>query len=111
MWRALLVLSLSAITLNGQTQPPRDRRAGQAQPPRDVAAPTSGTGSIRGRVVAADTGEPLRKARVTLGPADKAAPRIFTDDDGFIEDSRPNTSACHPPSTVGGFESLTALKN
>jgi protocatechuate 3,4-dioxygenase beta subunit len=36
-------------------------------PPRDVAKPQpAGTGSIRGRVIAGDTGQPLRRAFVTL---------------------------------------------
>jgi len=42
----------------------------QAAPPRDTRPATqSGTAIIRGRVVAADTGRPLRRARITLsGP-------------------------------------------
>src|SRR6476661_2861867 len=37
-----------------------------ATPQRDAAAPT-GTATITGRVVAADTGRPLRRARVVIG--------------------------------------------
>jgi hypothetical protein len=40
-------------------------------PPRDTSArpaPVTGTGVIRGRVIGADTGLPLRRARVTLRP-------------------------------------------
>lgn len=36
------------------------------QPPRDQPSPPAGTGVIRGRVVRADTGEPLRRAQVRV---------------------------------------------
>jgi Carboxypeptidase regulatory-like domain len=39
-------------------------------PSRDVAHPKPGTATIRGRVVAADSGQPLRKAQVRLGSID-----------------------------------------
>jgi len=50
--------------------------------PRDNARPQhANSGTIRGRVIAADGGEPLRNARVTIsGPS--SVPRIFTDGDG-----------------------------
>jgi hypothetical protein len=50
--------------------------------PRDTALPQqANAGAIRGRVIAADGGEPLRNARVTItGPS--SVPRIFTDGDG-----------------------------
>ncbi|PYR21426.1 MAG: hypothetical protein DMF94_08155 [Acidobacteria bacterium] len=50
--------------------------------PRDNALPQqANSGTIRGRVIAADGGEPLRNARVTIsGPS--SVPRIFTDGDG-----------------------------
>jgi len=56
-----------------QSQQPQGRGAGPgggrrgAAPPRDVAAPPTGTATITGRVVAADTGRPLRRARVVIG--------------------------------------------
>src|SRR5262245_18056450 len=36
--------------------------------------PPAGTGVIRGRVVAADTGKPLRRGRITLGSIDAPGP-------------------------------------
>jgi hypothetical protein len=50
--------------------------------PRDNPLPRPGDiGTIRGHVVAADGGESLRNARVTIsGPS--SAPRVFTDGDG-----------------------------
>ena len=69
---ALLVL-VSGIALTAQ------------QPARDVPRPKpvdSGTGVIRGRVVAADSGLPLRNARVTLTSEDGPLPSVLTDDSG-----------------------------
>jgi Carboxypeptidase regulatory-like domain len=46
-------------------------RAGRPDmPPRDQAAPQTGTSRLRGRVVAADTGQPLRRVMVRLTGAD-----------------------------------------
>src|SRR5207247_2634091 len=53
----------------------------QAQPPRDKPAP-AGTGSIVGRVVAAETGGPVRKARVTAEADVGRVPPVFTDAEG-----------------------------
>lgn len=54
----------------GQTATPTGGLGGQrpgAPPPRDTAVqPQRGTGSIRGRVAAADTGAPVRRANVNL---------------------------------------------
>ena len=57
-WSALFPLTLAA-TLSAQQPPPRDT------PARPATQPT-GTAVIRGRVVAADTGNPIRRATVTL---------------------------------------------
>lgn len=54
-----------------QGPPPQMPRPGAPMPPRDTSArperevPQVGTASISGRVVAADTGQPLRRATVT----------------------------------------------
>lgn len=51
------------------SQPPPPPSA-QGQPPRDTVRrpPPTGTAVIRGRVVAADTGNPIRRAMVNLSP-------------------------------------------
>jgi hypothetical protein len=74
MWRmAAAIVLLSEVILSGHPQPPaRDR------PPSPAAANTA---SVRGRVVAADTREPLRNARVSLAGSSRVPP-VFTDDDG-----------------------------
>jgi hypothetical protein len=57
--RHWLTLLLLVATSAFAQQPPA--------PPRDPAAPAQkGTGVIRGRVVAGDTGRPLRRARISL---------------------------------------------
>jgi hypothetical protein len=57
----VLAAVLVAVSLGGAQQPPRD--LARRQPPEPV-----GTGIIRGRVVAADTGSPIRHAQVNLSP-------------------------------------------
>ena len=49
----------------------------QGLPPRDALPPSaSDTGTIRGRVVADDTGEPVRNARVSVDDTSDAVPRM-----------------------------------
>jgi hypothetical protein len=61
-------------------------------PPRDNSArppgPEKGTAVVRGRVVAADTGLPLRRARVMLGSQGRGQPRMtYSEADGsFVFD-------------------------
>ncbi len=63
---AALILCLIAGALS-QIVPP-SRAAQFAQPPRDAVPhpEPGGTSAIKGRVVAADTGNPIRRANVTL---------------------------------------------
>lgn len=65
--------------------PPPPPPSAQGQPPRDTVRrpPPTGTGVIRGRVVAADTGNPIRRGMVNLSPM--APPRP------------PSTSPATPP--------------
>ena len=59
--------------------PPRDWRTAEPAP--------AGTGVIRGRVVAADSGQPLRGARVTISaPEIREARGALTDDAGRVRD-------------------------
>ena len=76
----MLLTTLLLISLQVTQVIPRDRQPGKV--------PT-GTGAIRGRVVAADTGVPMRRATVTLmgaQPTQPMAPRnMATDADGRFE--------------------------
>jgi hypothetical protein len=49
-------------------------------PPRDNAAPKTGTAILRGRVVAADSGQPLRKAQVRIFSPELRDARMATTD-------------------------------
>jgi hypothetical protein len=55
-------------------------QAAVAQPPRDkVSPPATGSATVRGRVVAGDTGRPLRRALIRLSAAELAGdPRTTT---------------------------------
>jgi hypothetical protein len=60
--------------------------AQQAAPPRDPAAAQRGAAAtVRGRVVAADTGEPLHRVRVALSSTSPNAPFSVTDTRGEFE--------------------------
>ncbi len=67
MLRGLLAFALIASTQAGQL------------PARDSSVPQTGTSVVRGRLVSATTGEPLRKARVSLS---SVTDPVFTDNEG-----------------------------
>ena len=54
-------------------------------PSLGTRAPQTGTARIRGRIVAAQTGTPLRRAQVTLGVPASQARSTLTDSDGRFE--------------------------
>jgi hypothetical protein len=69
---AAAIVLLSPVMLSSRSQPP----------PRDrPLTRNAGTAGIRGRVVAADSNEPLRNARVTVS-GDRSTPPTFTGNDG-----------------------------
>ena len=86
-------------------------RGGQAPPPRDSrAAPTTGTGVIKGRVTAADTGAPMRRAIVQVSGGSR--PRgAYTDEDGryVLEELPPGiyVVSANPGVHRAGYRSLT----
>ena len=88
---ALAITSLGAWTSQqAQTSPgqqgiPRSGqgRAGQQQQARDRAqTPPQGAGAISGRVVAADTGRPVKRARVSVSAPGSGTRAVLTDDQG-----------------------------
>ena len=86
-------------------------RGGQAPPPRDPrAAATTGTGVIKGRVTAADTGAPIRRAIVQLSGSPR--PRgVYTDEEGryVLEDVPPGSYmiSANPGNHRASYRSLT----
>jgi hypothetical protein len=72
----LVLLLLGALVLPAQAQSP---------PPRDASISTSNpiaTGRITGVVTVAESGDPLRNARVVLSPAAGDAPLALTNAEG-----------------------------
>ena len=90
MSRVIVCLVASGIIVLAGTpapaQPPQlQLPPGATQPPRDTSQKT-GTARIRGRIVAADTGQPLRKAQVRASAPDIRESRMTsTDADGRFE--------------------------
>jgi hypothetical protein len=86
-------------------------RGSQAPPPRDPrAAPATGTGVIKGRVTAADTGAPIRRAIVQVSGGSR--PRgVYTDEDGryVLEELPPGiyVVSANPGIHRAGYRSLT----
>jgi len=67
---ALLILagapSIGVARIAGGQPGPPPRGPGQGAPPRDARPAQTGTAVIRGRVFAAETGRPLRRARISV---------------------------------------------
>src|SRR6266851_5074941 len=79
--RVATLLFVSAMALRAQG-PARDVAPIKTGAKVDVAI---GTGVIRGRVLAAATGEPLRKARVSISSDAGEHDPVFSDNDGRFE--------------------------
>jgi len=79
-------------------------------PPRDAKAPAErGTAIIRGRVVAGDTGRPLRRARITLSSAElgpEARRTVSTNLDGVFEVRELRAARYRISVARGGYLSL-----
>lgn len=76
---ALILSFFGAFSNVAAQQAPSPVSPSAPQPPRDVvrrAEPTgpAGTGVIRGRVIASDTGNPIRRATVNLSPINPSTP-------------------------------------
>jgi protocatechuate 3,4-dioxygenase beta subunit len=85
MWRIVLCLTLLTPAVVAAAQRPQTGAPAGAQrpglPPRDSpVAAKQGTGKIRGRVLAADTNAPLRRAQVTLLAGQLGVRRMTTTD-------------------------------
>src|SRR5438876_5751357 len=75
-------------------------------PPRDTT-PKAGTSRIRGRIVAADTGQPLRKAQVRATSAEIRENRLATTDDkGVYEIAEMPAGRYQLSATKGSFVQL-----
>ena len=88
---ALAGIGLLSIVVEGAVQAPatpappgpRQMPAMPGMPPRDAPAEKTGSGALSGRVVAADTGKPLRRALVRASSPETPQGRtVSTDADG-----------------------------
>lgn len=61
-------------------QGPGGRGGRLGGPARDIAEPVKGTGKITGRVVSAETGNPIRRAQVRVNAPDVRTNRVVTTD-------------------------------
>jgi hypothetical protein len=72
----MTALLLSLLLLPGQTAV---LNPSPQQPPRDTSAPAAkGTGSIKGKVVAADSGRPMRRVQIALSSPDLSESRSIS---------------------------------
>jgi hypothetical protein len=111
----LVGVSLSAGRLDAAQgpPPPSETRPQQGQPPRDPNAPGAplvvGKGSISGTVVVAGSGQPARRARVSLSGNDVGGGRSTTTDDqgrfvfNALPEGRFNLSASKPGHVSGTY--------
>ena len=84
----LLSLSIQVALAQSPAPAPGQVAPRQQMPPRDAQAlPQTGTASIKGRITAADTGRPLRRARVTASAPElgQRGRDVSTDADGRYE--------------------------
>jgi Carboxypeptidase regulatory-like domain len=85
-----LVAGASLVAAAQQTSRPRPQQPGSQQPARDTSAQSKDTppptGRITGRVVTADTGKPVKRARVFVTAAELPGGRgVLTDDAGVFD--------------------------
>jgi protocatechuate 3,4-dioxygenase beta subunit len=106
-WPIVLLLgTLISAGVIAQTAPP----AGTARPglpPRDTPAAKPATGKVRGRVFAADTNAPLRRAQVTLMAGQLGVRRFTTTDaDGRYEFAEVGEGRYNVTASKGGYVTL-----
>jgi hypothetical protein len=99
----LLVLFSVAVAAAQTQRPPRDLTRSSSSPP------VAGTGRLAGRVVAEETGDPLRNARVVLSPGAAEAPVVLTDGDGRFAFGRLPAGRYTVSATKSGYAGSSAL--
>src|SRR5437773_353523 len=83
---ALLVTATAVAVASGQAQRPGPQQPARDTPAQKQEAAPPATGLIAGRVLAADTGRPVKRARVFASAAELPGGRgILTDDTGLFQ--------------------------
>jgi protocatechuate 3,4-dioxygenase beta subunit len=85
---AFVICLLTAATASAQVPPPPPTPpvGVPGMPQRDAAKPKTGTAMLKGRVLSAETGKPLRRAQVRAGGTDpREARSVSTDENGAWE--------------------------
>ena len=103
--RLTLLMSMLALAATaGVAQPQQSqgpaRRQGQP-PTRDATQTPTGTASLAGRVLTADTGRPVKRARITASAGGRQSRTTSTDDQGRFQIA----------SLPAGSYTVTAFKN
>lgn len=112
VWTSGLAMAC-AIAASAQ-QPPQPGLRGSQTPTRDTSAqqnretPPTPTGRIMGRVVAADTGRPVKHARVFVSAAELPEGRgVLTDDSGVFDFAEIPAGRYTVTASKAGFVSLS----
>jgi protocatechuate 3,4-dioxygenase beta subunit len=101
------VLLVSAVDLGAQGGVIVGQRPGPGIGPRDNAAPKTGTGRLRGRVVGGEAGQALRRAMVRLqGPEIREGRVASTDEEGRWEIKDLPAGRYSLSASKGGYVSL-----
>jgi carboxypeptidase family protein len=77
---SVVLVALVLVATSASLQPASPRPGISPQPARDRATPATGTSRIRGRVVTADGGQPLRRAQVRVVAPEMREARVATTD-------------------------------
>jgi hypothetical protein len=90
LWSISILVVWLAVAAGAQQPGPRPSQAGSQQPARDTPAQTKDVpppaGRITGRVLAADNGRPVKRARVFVSAAELPGGRgMLTDDGGTFD--------------------------
>ena len=101
---SLLSVTITAAVAQTQQQPAQAPGRGQGQnPPRDAAATPDGSGSLSGRVLTADTGRPVKRARVQVSAGGRQSRVATTDDQGRFQTSGLSAGAYTVTASKSGF--------
>ena len=89
----------------GQQQPAQPQRGRQAQPEqaRDRAQVPQGTAAIAGRVLTADTGRPVKRARVVVSGGGRGGKTTITDDQGRYQIAQLPAGTYNVTASKAGF--------